>query len=113
MSSIPLSAPTLGVEVFHIAAPDTTLFETKVLSAQQHVAENTKAHKSVGGWDSVEKPKVEGVPEEKTWVSLTGWESEDHHAESAREVTSGHEMPRETVMQTPNVFETVHLRKVL
>jgi len=137
VSTIPLSAPILSIETFSVAATDSALFERRALSAQSHVAETTKAIAAVGGWDVYAeniKKKVEekigaeigqaakeqGIPETRTWVSITGWADEETHVESAREMTSGNaalgggaEQAVERVEATPNVFETVHLKKIL
>ncbi len=59
-------------------------------------------------------------------MSITGWADEETHVESAREMTSGNaafgggsggaekaEQAVERVEATQNVFETVHLKKIM
>jgi hypothetical protein len=55
-----------------------------------------------------------GLPKFRTWVSITGWADEDQHVESAKEITGGHlEAPREKVEATKNIYETLHLKKLM
>jgi len=55
-----------------------------------------------------------GLPQYRTWVSITGWQDEEQHVESAKEITGGQlEAPREKVEATKNIYETVHLKKLL
>ena len=54
-----------------------------------------------------------GLPKFKTWVSITGWNDEEEHVESAKEVVGELEAPREKVEATKNVYETVHLKKLM
>jgi len=54
------------------------------------------------------------VARNRTWVSITGWQDEEQHVESAKEITGGQlEAPREKVEATKNVYETMHLKKLL
>jgi len=55
MHSIPLQAPILSIESFNVATHDGEVFERKVIEAQAHVTEKTKAIAAVGGWDVFEE----------------------------------------------------------
>jgi hypothetical protein len=46
-------------------------------------------------------------------VSITGWNDEEEHVESAKEVVGELEAPREKVEATKNIYETVHLKKLM
>ena len=181
--SLPLQAPILSIETFNVAGKDAEVFERKVLEAQAHVGEKTKALAAVGGWDvfhemqqpggistgsvtsaagttgttagtaagsGAEKSNLTGdvlgslgeagkgavpvagggaehvtaatgatgatggLPHNRTWVSITGWQDEEQHVESAKEITGGQlEAPREKVEATKNIYETMHLKKLL
>lgn len=137
ISTVPLTAPILSVETFSVAAADSALFERKALQAQTHVDANTQALAAVGSWDVYaeqlkkavqaktddvvgEDAATQGIPPQRSWVSITGWADEETHVESAREMTkemskeSGvGEEAREKVEGTQNVFETVHLKKIM
>lgn len=125
MTDIPLSAPILSIETFSIAPTDEKLFETKVTEAQRHVAENTKAIASVGGWDvfpelGPEEQKSQaqidpgkGLPKMKQWISFTGWNDEETHVETAKEVVGEKQDMRQKVEAARDVFDTVHVKKVL
>jgi hypothetical protein len=55
-----------------------------------------------------------GLPKFRTWVSITGWADEEQHVESAKEITGGQlEAPREKVEATKNIYETLHLKKLM
>jgi len=54
-----------------------------------------------------------GLPKFRTWVSITGWGDEEQHVESAKEVVGDLEAPREKVEATKNIYETVHLKKLM
>ena len=55
-----------------------------------------------------------GMPQNRTWISITGWQDEEQHVESAKEMTGGQlEAPREKVEATKNIYETMHLKKLL
>jgi hypothetical protein len=55
-----------------------------------------------------------GAPEFRVWVSITGWADEEQHVESAKEITGGQlESPREKVEATKNIYETLHLKKLM
>jgi len=142
IDTVPLNAPLLSVETFSVAAADSAIFEGKALEAQQHVSDKTKASAVVGGWDVYqetllqkvkdktsdvvgEEAKEQGIPRQREWVSITGWADEEQHIESAKEITSqgqfsadggsgvNMEGAREKVEATKNVFQTVHLKKIL
>jgi hypothetical protein len=140
MQTLPLQAPILSIETFNVAAHDTDLFERKALEAQAHVSEKTKAIAAVGGWDVFQEmqqtapaPPAAGttfitetaestaagtqageLPQFRIWVSITGWADEEQHVESTKEITGGHlEGPREKVEATKNIYETLHLKKLL
>jgi hypothetical protein len=53
------------------------------------------------------------LPKFRTWVSITGWSDEEQHVESAKEVVGDLEAPREKVEATKNIYETVHLKKLM
>ena len=122
---LPLDAPILSVETFSVGADDAAVFEAKAHAAHSHVSDKTAAVKAVGAWDVYSEegaPATEGKEGEaqavkgKTWVSLTGWKDAEQHVESATEMMKGtpaEGKARETVEATPNVFETVHLKKLL
>ena len=116
---LPLDAPILSVETFSVAEADAAVFEAKAHEAHKHVSEKTAATKAVGAWDIYSEEGKEGeaqVVKGKTWVSLTGWRDAEQHVESATEMIKGtpaEGKARETVEATPNIFETVHLRKLL
>lgn len=53
-------------------------------------------------------------PKFRTWVSITGWADEEQHVDSAKEITGGQlEAPREKVEATKNIYETLHLKKLM
>jgi hypothetical protein len=55
-----------------------------------------------------------GQPKFRIWVSITGWADEEQHVESAKEITGGPlEGPRDKVEATKNIYETLHLKKLL
>jgi len=57
--------------------------------------------------------KLPDEPKFRTWVSITGWNDEEQHVESAKEVVGDLEAPREKVEATKNIYETVHLKKLM
>jgi hypothetical protein len=60
-----------------------------------------------------EAASATGLPKFRTWVSITGWSDEEQHVESAKEVVGNLEAPREKVEATKNIYETVHLKKLM
>jgi hypothetical protein len=55
-----------------------------------------------------------GLPTFRTWVSFTGWADEEQHVESAKEMAGGQlEAPREKIEATKNIYETLHLKKLI
>ena len=69
--SIPLQAPILSIESFNVAAHDGEVFERKVIEAQAHVTENTKAIAAVGGWDVFEEMQQPTTKTETTTAPTT------------------------------------------
>lgn len=55
-----------------------------------------------------------GLAKFRTWVSITGWADEEQHVESAKDIAGGQlEAPREKVEATKNIYETLHLKKLM
>jgi len=90
-------------------------------AAEFKAAEEAAGFKQGAGEQTQEKAeeaeeKKEGLKQVikiKTWVSFTGWKDTQEHLDSAKEMTKGYEEPSKKVQLTPNVFDTVHMKKIL
>lgn len=81
----------------------------------ESLGEAGKGAEPVTGGGAAPAPSTTSGPRQfKTWVSITGWEDEEQHVESAKEIAGAElEAPREKVEATKNIYETVHLKKLL